>query len=206
MSDSELLRETRAERVSAGDDDAVVDPEFEERIAHRGELRNEVLVGNGDFAVLVTALLLVRDLVFDLDGAGACLDHLLGQQVGGLGVTEARIDVGDDRHHVGLVVVDLGLNELGRGLVARCPCGIQLREQEVQLASIGLAQERVELLDERRYRGLLMHGLVRQRPELRAERRDHPPREVEVALVRTLQVLFDRDQLLLADEAVPDPE
>ena len=101
-------------------------PELEEGVAHGVDLRDEVLVRNGDLAVLVAALLLVRDLVLDLHGAGARLDHLLGQQVGGLGVAEAGVDVGDDRHDVGLVVVDLRLDELLGRLVAGGAGGVEL--------------------------------------------------------------------------------
>ncbi len=61
---------------------------------------------HGDFAVLVAALLFVGHLVFDLQRAGARLDHFLGEQIGRLGIAEARIDVGDDRHDMGLKIVD----------------------------------------------------------------------------------------------------
>ena len=161
---------------------------------------------HGDLAVLVAALLLIRDLVLDLDGARARLDHLLGEQVRRLGVSEAGVDVGDDRHDVGLVVVDLRLDELHRRVVARRARRVELREQQVELAGVGLTEEGVELLDQRGNGGLLVHRLVGEGPELAAQRRDHPPREVEVALVGRLQVLLDRDQLLLPDEAVPDAE
>ena len=58
------------------------------------------------FPCLVPALLSIRYLVFNLDGASTRFDHALGQQVGGFFVTKTRIYVGDDRHHVGFVVVD----------------------------------------------------------------------------------------------------
>jgi hypothetical protein len=48
-----------------------------------------------------------------------------------------------------------------------------------------------------------MHRLVRQRAELGAQRGDHPARQVEVAAVGAVEVLFDRDHLLLADETMP---
>ena len=202
----DLLREAGAERVGAGDDHAIVDAELEERVTDRVDLREEVLVRHGDLAVLVAALLLVGDLVLDLDGAGARLDHLLGQQVRRLGVAEAGVDVGDDRHDVGLVGVDLRLDELFGRLIARRTRRVELREEQVEFTRVGLTEERVQLFDERGDRGLLVHRLVGQGSELAAQGRDHPPREVEVALVRRLQVLLDRDELLLADEAVPDAE
>ena len=107
VGDGDLLRQVGAQGVGAGDDDAVVDAELEEGVAHRVDLGEEVLVRHRDLAVLVTALLRVGDLVLDLDRAGARLDHLLGQQVGRLVVAETGVDVGDDRHDVGLEVLDL---------------------------------------------------------------------------------------------------
>ena len=106
VADGDLLGQAGAQGVGAGDDDAVVDAQFQEGVAAGADLGEEVLVRHGDLAVLVAALLLVGDLVLDLQRAGAGLDHLLGQQIGRLGVAEAGVDVGDDRHDVGLVVVD----------------------------------------------------------------------------------------------------
>ena len=47
-------------------------------------------------AVLVAALLLVGDLIFDLQRARTRLDHLLCEQIGRLGIAKAGVDVGDD--------------------------------------------------------------------------------------------------------------
>ena len=66
---------------------------------------------NGDFAVLVTALLFVRNLVLDLQRAGTSFDHLLGEKIGRLGVAETSVNVSDDRNHMGFVIVD-GILEL----------------------------------------------------------------------------------------------
>ncbi len=160
-------------------------------------------MGNGHFAVLVAALLLVGNLVLDLDAAGACFDHALGQQVGGFRVAETGIDVGDDRDDVGFEVVDLRLDFSGLGVVAGFAGGVQGGEQQVQLAGVGLAQEGVQLFDQVGDGGLLVHRLIRQRAEVGAQGSDHPAGQVEVALVGGLQVLLDGDQLLLTDEAVP---
>ena len=48
-----------------------------------------------------------------------------------------------------------------------------------------------------------MHGLIRQRTELRAQRRHHPSGQVEVTTLRAAEMLFDRDHFLLRDESVP---
>jgi hypothetical protein len=80
---------------------------------------------------------------------------------------------------------------------------VQLAEQAAQFAGIGLAQEGVQLFDQGRDGGLLVHRLVRQRAEFRTQRGDHPARQVEVAAVGAVEVLLDRDHLLLADETVP---
>jgi hypothetical protein len=108
--DGDLLGQAGAQRVGARHDEAVVDAQLQEGVAHGADLGQEVFVRHGDLAVLVAALLLVRHLVFDLDAAGARFDHLLGHQVGRFGIAEAGVDVGDDRHHVGDEIVDLVLD------------------------------------------------------------------------------------------------
>jgi len=164
-------------------------------------------VRDRDLAVLVAALLLVGNLVLDLQRAGARLDHLLGEQVGRLGVAEARVDVGNDRHDMGLEVVDLLDQRRFLGLVAFLAGGVELTEDVVELARIGLAQEGVDFFDQRRHRGLLVHRLVGQRTELGAQRRDHPAGQIDIAPVGVAAgMLLDRDQLLLGDEAVPAAE
>ena len=80
---------------------------------------------------------------------------------------------------------------------------VQLAEQAAQFTGVGLAQERVQLTDQRADRGFFVHRLVRQRAELGAQRGDHPARQVQVAAVGAVEVLLDGDHLLLADEAVP---
>ena len=151
----------------------------------------------------MTTLLLVRHLVLDLDGTGSGLDHLLGQQVGRLGITKAGVDVGDNRHHVGLEVIDLVLQVLGLHFITRLACCIQLAEQAAQFAGICLAQECVELFDQTGHRGFLVHGLVGQRAKFTAQGSNHPARQIQVALIGLAEVLLDSDQLLLADKAVP---
>ena len=65
---------------------------------------------NGNFTVLVTALLSIRYLVFNLNTAGTGFNHFLRQQVSGFFVTETGIDVGNDGDYVGFKVVDLRLD------------------------------------------------------------------------------------------------
>ena len=158
---------------------------------------------HGDLAVLVAALLLVRHLVFDLQRAGARLDHLLGEQVGRLGIAEPCVDVGDDRNHVSFVVVDRVLQPLGFGLVAAFTRRIQIAEHTAQFAGVGLLEEGVDLLDQLGHGGLLVHRLVGQGAKFAAQRSNHPARQVEVAALGAAEVLLDRDHLLLADKAVP---
>src|SRR3546814_2049496 len=86
----DLLGKAGTEAIGARHDDAVLDPQFHEGVAAGADLRDEILVRHGDLAVLVTALLFVGDLVFDLERAGAGLDHLLGEQIGRLGIAESR--------------------------------------------------------------------------------------------------------------------
>jgi hypothetical protein len=166
--EGDLLGQAGAERVGAGNDHAVLDAELHEGVTDRPDLREEVLVRHGDLAVLVTALLLVGDLVFDLDAAGARLDEFLGQQVGRLGIAEAGVDVGDDRHDVRLIVVDVVLELGGLDRVAGLAGRVEIAEHHAEFTGVGLLEERVELLDQRRDAGLLVHRLVGQRTELAA--------------------------------------
>jgi len=160
-------------------------------------------VGNGYLTVLVAALLLVGHLILDLDGAGARLDHLLGQQVGRFGVTETGVDVGDNGHNVSLEVVDLVLHVLGLDFVTSFAGVVQGAEQAAQFAGVSLAQEGVQLFDQAGHGSLLVHRLVGQRTEVGAQGRDHPAGQVQIALVGIVEVLLDGDQLLLTDKAVP---
>src|SRR5690606_10968494 len=199
----DLLGQAGTQGVGTSNDYTVVDTQFQEGVANGSDLGEEVGMRNGNFAVLVAALLLVGYLVFDLDAAGTCFDHALGQQVGGFRVTETGIDVGNDRHDVGFEVVDLVLDLGSLGMVASVTGSVQSGEQQVQFAAVSLTQEGVELFDQVGDGGLLVHRLIRQRAEVGTQGSDHPAGQVEVALVGGLQVLLDRNQLLLTDEAVP---
>ncbi len=202
VADGDLLREAGAERVGAGHDDAVFDAQFEEGMAAGPDLRQEHLVRHRHLAVLVAALLFVGDLIFDLQRARTCFDHLLGEQIGRLRIAEASVDVGDDGHDMGLEVVDLFDQRLFLRLVARLAGGVEGAEGIVELAGVRLTEEGVELLDQRRHRGLLVHRLVGQRSELGAKCRDHPAGEIQIAAIGlATEVLLDRNQLLLRDEA-----
>ena len=170
------------------------------------DLRQEDLVRHGHLAVLMAALLLVRDLVLDLQGAGARFDHLLGEQIGRLGVTKAGVDVGDDGHDMRLEVVDLFDQFLFLRLVACLAGDVDGAEDVVELARVRLTEEGVELFDQRRHRGLLVHRLIRKRSELGAKRGDHPAGEIQIAAIGLAEMLLDRNQLLLRDEAMPATE
>ncbi len=199
----DLLGQTGTQGVGTSNDHTVVDAQLEEGVANGSDLGQEVSVRNGHFAVLVAALLLVGNLVFDLDAASACFDHALGQQVGGFRVTETSVDVGDDRYDVSFVVVDLVLDLSSFGVVAGSASGVQSGEQQVQFTAVSLTQEGVQLFDQIGNCSLLVHRLVRQRAEVGTQSSNHPAGQVQVALVGGAQVLLDGDQLLLADEAVP---
>jgi len=157
----------------------------------------------GNLTSLVTALLGVGNLVLDLDGAGARLDHLLGQQVGRFFVTEAGVDISNDRDNVGFEVVDLVDDFLFPGLVARIASRVQVVEQVVEFTRVRLLKEGVEFLDQRRYGSLLVHGLVRQRTELGTHGRNHPAGQVQVAALGGTVMTLDAHHLLLANKAVP---
>src|SRR5690554_1554196 len=133
VDDGVIVARTGAQGVGTGNDHAVVNAQFQEGVANCVDLGQEVGVRNGYLAILVTALLLVGNLVLDLDAAGTRFDHLLGQQVGGFLVAEAGVDVGDDRYNVGFEVVDLVQDLLFLGLVAGFAGFVQGGEQQVQL-------------------------------------------------------------------------
>ena len=203
VGNSDLLGQASTQGVGTSNDHAVVDAQLEECVANSVDLGQEVGVRNGDFTVLVAALLLVGNLVFDLDAASTRFDHLLGQQVGGFRVTETSVDVGNDRYNVRFVAVDLSLDFVCFDFVASSASSVQSGEQQVQLTGVSLAQEGVQLFDQAGNRGFLVHGLIRQRTEIRTQSSNHPTRQVEVTLVGGLQVLLDRNQLLLTDETMP---
>jgi len=203
VGESDLLGQASTQAVRAGDDNAVLNTKLHEGIAAGADFRDEVFMRNRDFTVLVAALFLVGDLVFDLKGAGAGFDHLFRQQIRGFRVTEARVDVGDDRNNMGFVIVDLSQHALLFDHVAFFARGVEVTEQHAEFAGVGLLQEGVELFNQGRDRGLLVHGLIRKRTEVGAKRCDHPAGEVEVFALRASEVLLDRNQLLLTDETVP---
>ena len=162
----DLLGQAGAQRIGTGNNDTVIHAQLQECIAHRVDLGQETCVRHGDLAILMAALLDVRDLVFDLDGTGAGLDHLLGQEIGRLFVAEAGINIGDDRDDVGLEVVDLIPGLSGGDFITGLPGGFQITEIMVQFPRIGLLEEGIEFLDEHRHGGLFVHGLIRQRDRI----------------------------------------
>src|SRR5690606_16545906 len=92
----DLLGEASAQGVGAGNNNTVVDTELEKGVANSIDFGEKIGMGNGDFTVLVAALFLVGNLVFDLNAAGARFDHFLGQQISGFGVAKTGIDVGNN--------------------------------------------------------------------------------------------------------------
>ncbi|VXC48221.1 hypothetical protein SPHINGOAX6_20100 [Sphingomonas sp. AX6] len=199
----DLLRQARTQRIGARDDDPVFDAQFQEGVAAGADLCEKVLVRHGDLAILMPALLFVADLIFDLERARPRLDHLFRQQIGCLGIAEARVDIGDDRHDMGFVMVDGVGQSLNLDMVSGIACGVEIAEHHAQFARVGLFEEGVEFLDQRRDAGLFMHRLVGQRAEIAAQRGDHPAGEIEVAALGRSEMLLDADELLLADESVP---
>ena len=202
----DLLRQAGTQRVGAGHDDAVFDAQFEEGVAAGTNFRQEHLVRDGHLAVLVAALLFVGDLIFDLQRARTCFNHLLCEQIGRLRITKTSVDVGDDGHDMRLEAVDLFDQCLFLRLVAGLASGVEGAEDIVELTGVRLTEEGVELFDQRRHRGLLVHRLIRKRSELGAKRGDHPAGEIQIAAIGLAEMLLDRNQLLLRDEAMPATE
>lgn len=195
-----------AEAVGAGDDHAILHAQLLEGEAAGAQLLDEVLARHGHLAVLMAALLGVRHLVLDLEAAGAGLDQLLGEQIGGVLIAEAGIDIGDDRNHMGLEIVD-GLDRLrlGGGITLLAG-GLQVLEQVIDGDLVGLAQGDVDLLDQVRDSGLLMHGLVRQMAEAVAQTGHHPAGEIDIGALRGAAQALDGLDHLLGVEAGPAAE
>jgi hypothetical protein len=178
--EGDLLGQPSAERVGARDDHALVHAEFEERIAHRRILAMKSSCGTVTLPSWWPHCFSSETWFSIWMQQAPASMNFLAKQIRRLGIAEARVDIGHDRHDVRFMGVDIVLN-LGRAhLVASRSRRVEIAEQLVQLARIGLAQEGVEFLDQRRNAGLLVHRLIGQRPEFAAQRRDHPAREVEV--------------------------
>ncbi len=125
-------------------------------------------------AILVAALLFVRHLVFDLQRTSASFDHLLCKQICCFCVAEPCVDVGDDRHDMRLMAFNLVHDGSSTRRIVLFACIIQLPEQYVQLAAVGLTQKGVEFFDKGRNTCFLMHGLVGQWAKFAAQRSNHP--------------------------------
>ena len=98
---------------------------------------------NGDLAVLVAALLFVRHLIFDLERAGPSFDHLLGEQISGFRIAKAGINIGDDRHDMGLEILNLAHDVGFLRRIARRAGSVEIAEQQVEFTRICLSQEGV---------------------------------------------------------------
>ena len=136
------LGQACTKRVSAGNDNTVVDTELQEGVTNSVDLGQKYFVWNRHLTGLVATLLHFRDLVFDLDRTGARFDHLLGQQVGGFFITKTSVDIGDNRHHMCLKLINLF--EQGCYVTAIFAGVIQGRKYALQFYRICLLQERVD--------------------------------------------------------------
>ena len=94
----------------------------------RPDLLQELFVRNCDFPILVTALLLVRNLIFDLKCTGASFDHLLGEQIGRFCITESSVNISDDRNDMRLVLVNLMQKAMRCYCVTRFFCRVKIAE------------------------------------------------------------------------------
>ena len=66
-----------------------------------------------------------------------------------------------------------------------------MTEDIVELAGVRLTDEGVELFDQRRHRGLLVHRLIGKRSELGAKCCDHPAGEIQIAAIGRTEMLLD---------------
>ena len=203
---SNLLGQTCAQRVGAGNDDAIGNAQFEKGVAAGTDFLKEILVRYSDFAVLVAALLFVRNLIFNLQRTGASFDHFLGEQIGCLGIAETCVDIGNDGDDMRFVIFDFA-HQLGFGSsISGCAGFIKIAEKDVEFAGIGLTQESVQLFNQRRNAGFFVHRLIGQGAKFAAQGSDHPAGKVEVTAFGCAKMLFDRNDFLLRDETMPAAE
>ena len=199
----DFFSQASAFRVSTCNDNTVVNAQLQESVTQSAQLSVEVVVRYGYFTVLVTTLLLVSNLVFDLQAASTSFDHLLSHQVSRFSVTETSVNVSNDRYDVSFVVVDLVQDFCFFCRIASFTSCVQSAEQTTQFTCISLTQEGVQFVNQRSYSSFLVHRLVRQRTEVRTQSSYHPTRQVQVTTLSSTKVLLDRDQLLLTYKTVP---
>ena len=80
---------------------------------------------------------------------------------------------------------------------------VEIDKQMTQFARIGLTQESVNLFNQTANGGFFVHGLVRQRTEIGAQRRNHPTRQIDIRLIGGFAVTLDGHHHLLRGETVP---
>ena len=153
----DFFSQASAFRVSTCNDNTVVNAQFQESVTQSAQLSVEVVVRYGYFTVLVTTLLLVSNLVFDLQAASTRFDHLLSHQVSRFSVTETSVDVSNDRYDVSFVVVDLTLDFCFFSRIASFASCVQSTEQTTQFTSVSLTQEGVQFVNQRSYSSFLVH-------------------------------------------------
>merc|ERR1711887_289014 len=161
---------------------------------------------NCDLPCLMTALLGIRHLVLHLDTACSSLDHLLGKKVRGFLIAKPSINISNNGDNVCFKIINLFNDPLLSCFVILFHRNVELPEELVQLTSVGLAKESVDLLDKCRDCSLLMHGLVRKRSKFRSHCCNHPARKIKIALVCGAKVLLDGYHLLLGNKPVPAPK
>jgi len=112
-------------------------------------------------------------------------------------VAEPSIDIGDNRNDMSLETIDCGYSgRFSLGIASRASV-LESLEEVVQRYLIRLAQRDIDLLDEIRDCGLLMHRLVGEMAEAITKACDHPARQVDVrALGRAAESLHRLDHLL----------
>ncbi len=146
-------------------------------------------MGHRYLAVLVAALLLVGHLILDLDGTRPRLDHLsCASRYVASAFPKPSINVGNDRHHVGLEV-----DQSASVTALHFSTSFPAFSSRVQLRGTGPPSSRasawrkngVELLD----RALAPTSFScidwsGSGPKLRAKRRYHPARQVQIAFDR----------------------
>ncbi len=133
---------------------------------------------NGHFAILVTALFCVRYLVFNLDTAGARLDHFLGEKISCFFITKARINICNNRHNMRFKIVNFSQSRVD--ITAGFPRLIQIHKKMPQFARIGLLQKCVDLVDQCGNGCFFMHALVGERPKFGAQSRNHPATQIDI--------------------------
>ena len=100
------MSQTSTEAICPSYDNAFINAKLFKCHATSAQLGDEIFAWNCDFTVLVATLLRVRNLVFDLQAASTSQDQFLCEQISGMLISEAGINISNNRNNVAFECID----------------------------------------------------------------------------------------------------